>query len=137
MEVAVAGVAVHGDREPLFFGDLCDAAHHLREGVAGDRDVFADAVRREGGHGGTEPPPDGPDLFRLLRRPGRAERDGAARLRRGLDPLRLGFEGRVVIAIDFDDDAGADLRIKFRFAVARHDLQAGPVHDLGRGRYDA
>ena len=121
----------------MFFGDLPDAAHHLREGVAGDRDVFADPVRRKRGHGGTDTPPDGPELFRLLLRPGRAERDGAALFRSGFDSFRLGFEGRVVLTVDFDDDACANLRIDFGLAVACDNLQTGSVHDLGCGRQNA
>ena len=42
-----------------------------------------------------------------------------------------------LVAVDFDDDAGPDGRVDIHLAVARHGLEADPVHDLGGRRHDA
>ncbi len=117
VDVAVAGVAVHGDGELVFLGDGPDAAHHLGEGVSRDRNVLAEAVGREAGDGGTQAPPDGPQLVGLLLGLGDAELETPHFLGHGLHPLCLRFEGLVVLAVDFDDDAGADGRIEVHLAV--------------------
>ena len=132
VDIAVAGMTVHRDRESVPFRNFPDASHHLRERVAGNRDIFADAVGCKGGDGGTDATPDSPDFVRLLRRACRAECHDAARRGHIPDASRLHFERGIVVAVDFDDHTGADLRVELRIPVACDDLQTGTVHDLRR-----
>ena len=137
VDVAVAGVAVYGDGELVFLGDGPDAAHHFGEGVSWDGDILSEAVGREAGDGGTQAPPDGPQLVGFLLGLGDAELEHIAFPGHGLHPLCLRIKGLVVLTVDFNDDAGANGRIEVHLAVPRHGIKAELIHDLGGRRHDA
>src|SRR5262249_57450926 len=66
VEVAVAGVAVGGDRQPQLLADLLEVLDRLGNARARHRDVLGDLVRPEAAQGIRKLAPDRPEVGALL-----------------------------------------------------------------------